>query len=92
MITKPVKLSAKQQGTILRRLQQIVGPENATANPAIRYGYSGTSMVIPKALPDFVVRPRSMEDIQKILVLARKHKIPITPVGSGSQHAGCGEA
>jgi len=85
MITRPVKLSAKQQGTILRRLQQIVGPENATANPAIRYGYSGTSMVIPKVVPDFVVRPRSVEDIQKTLALARKHKIPITPVGSGSQ-------
>ena len=85
MISKRIKFSEAERARVLRALQRIVGSERATANPAIRYGYSGTSMVLPKAMPDFVVRPRNVADIQKVLLLARKRRIPVTPVASGTQ-------
>jgi FAD/FMN-containing dehydrogenase len=85
MITKRVKLTESERAKILRALQRIAGPDHATANPAICYGYSGTSMVLPKAMPDFVVRPRDVNDVQKVLALARRLKLPVTPVASGTQ-------
>ena len=85
MIAKRVKLTESERAQILRALQRLVGPDRATGNPAIRYGYSGTSMVLPKAMPDFVVRPRDGNDIRKVLALARRKKLPVTPVASGTQ-------
>jgi|GEM_PF-435125 len=85
MITKRMKLDDKKRKTILRALAGAVGEANVTGNPAILYGYSGTSMVFPKAVPDFVVRPRGTDDVRKILAVARRYGAPVTPVSSGTQ-------
>jgi len=38
--------------------------------------------------PDFVVLPETTEDVQKVVALAAKHKIPIIPKGGGSNLVG----
>jgi FAD/FMN-containing dehydrogenase len=88
MITSRYEADAATRKKVLQALVRVVGPERATDNPAVLYSYSGTSMAFPKAMPDFLVRPRSTEEVQKIVAVARKHLVPITPVASGTQEAG----
>ena len=88
MITRRFQADAAACRRILKALIGIVGPERATDNPAVLYSYSGSAMVFPKALPHFVVRPKSTAEVQKILAVARRHQVPVTPVASGSQEPG----
>ena len=37
-----------------------------------------------KTLPDFVVQPKNVEEITKVMVFANKHKIPVVPRGAAS--------
>jgi FAD/FMN-containing dehydrogenase/ferredoxin len=37
-----------------------------------------------KTLPDFVVQPKNVDEIIKVLVFANEHKIPVTPRGAAS--------
>jgi len=45
-------------------------------------------MVFPKAVPHFVVRPKTTEEVQRVVAVARKYRVPVTPVASGSQEPG----
>lgn len=68
-------------------LKKIVGAENATDNLADLYAYSGDASV-HQAMPQVVVRPRSIEQVQKIVRYANKEKIPVVPRGAGSGTSG----
>src|SRR4030042_1847192 len=37
-----------------------------------------------RTLPDFVVQPRNMDEIVKVMVFANDHKIPVVPRGAAS--------
>ena len=37
-----------------------------------------------KILPDFVVQPRNVDEIKKVLAFANEHKIPVVPRGAAS--------
>ena len=64
---------------ILDELASIVGKDNATASKHIRYAYSyDMSFVTPK-MPDYVVMATTVEEIQKIMLLANREKIPVVP-------------
>lgn len=41
-----------------------------------------------KHLPDLVVLPESTEDVQRIIEIAARHKIPLLPKGGGSNRTG----
>jgi FAD/FMN-containing dehydrogenase len=88
MITSRFKADAATRKKVLAALVRAVGPERATDNPAVLYSYSGTSMAFPKAMPDFLVRPQSTEEVQKVLAVARRFQVPVTPVASGTQEPG----
>ena len=88
MITRRFQPDKAKQKRILKALTAIVGPERATDNPAVLYSYSGSSMVFPKAQPHFVVRPKNTEEVQRLLAVARRNKMPVTPVASGTQEPG----
>jgi D-lactate dehydrogenase (cytochrome) len=85
MITRRFDPDKTTRKRILKALRNIVGTERATDNPSILYSYSGCAMVFPKAQPHFVVRPRTTEEVQKVLAVARRNQVPVTPVASGSQ-------
>lgn len=88
MITKRVTLDKNTRKNVLSELRNIVGDSSASDNSAITYSYSGSGMPFPKAQPDFVVRPKTTEDVTNIVIIAGKYKIPVTPVASGSQEPG----
>lgn len=88
MITSRFKADKATRAKIIKALQRIVGAERATDNPGILYSYSGTSMAFPKAVPHFVVRPKTTDEVVKVVAVARRYQVPVTPVASGTQEPG----
>lgn len=78
---------------IRSELEDAVGEENVSSSKGEKLAY-GTDyfwvsrMVLDKggqpALPDFIVRPASAEEISKILKIANYYKIPVHTWGGGS--------
>ncbi len=68
---------------VLRALEEIVGPENLTDDPAELLCYARDASE-NFGLPDVVVWPRTTEQVSAIVRLANEHKIPITPRGAGT--------
>ena len=68
---------------MFEELQAIVGPERVTRDPGELYCYSFDSSYI-RGSADYVVRPKSPEEIAKIVKLASAHNVPIVPRGSAS--------
>ena len=68
---------------ILGKLEDIVGMDFASNNPEDLFIYSqdpGASLPRPV---DFVVMPKTVEEVQQIVVLANEEKIPLVPMGGG---------
>ena len=68
-------------------LKQIVGEQNVKDDPADLYIYGSDSSVHSNS-SWIVVRPDNTEQVQKILQLANKEKIPVTTRGGGSGMSG----
>ncbi len=74
--------------SLYKELAEIVGEEYVSNREEELFIYSfdlGTSD--PKR-PDIVVAPRHVEEVQEILRLANKRKIPVVPLGGGLSLAG----
>jgi len=75
----------------VRKLEAAIGKENVNTSKFERLLYSHDLAPLPKEaqlafnnIPDVVVRPRSTEDVQRIIRIAAEERIPITPRGSSS--------
>ena len=68
---------------VIRALQNIVGTEYVHNEPAILVNYSRDIGVTAEGWPDVVVRPETSEEVQQIIRLAQREKIPVTPVSGG---------
>jgi glycolate oxidase len=71
----------------ITQLENIVGKKYTTNNPADLYVYSSDASV-HQAMPSVVVRPGSIEEIQKIMRYANDNHIPVIPRGAGSGTSG----
>ncbi len=79
---------AKGEDKILEELVSIVGKENATAAKHIRYAYSYDLSFVKPKLPDYVVMATTVEQIQGIMKLANREKIPVVPFTAGTNIGG----
>ena len=68
-------------------MKGIIGENNVSDNVADLYVYSSDASV-HQALPSVVVRPKTIEEVQKIMRYANKNKIPVVPRGAGSGTSG----
>ena len=68
-------------------LQKIVGENNVSDKVADLYVY-GADASVHQALPSVVVRPKTIDHVQKIMRYANKNKIPVVPRGAGSGTSG----
>jgi glycolate oxidase subunit GlcD len=68
---------------MLEELKSIVGESRVTDDPAELYCYSYDSSYV-RGNADYVVRPKSADEIAEIVKLASKHNVPIVPRGSAS--------
>ena len=67
----------------LEELQKIVGINFATNREEDLYIYSQDSGASLPRTVDFVVMPKTVEEVQKIIIYANKEKIPVIPMGGG---------
>ncbi|MBD3229938.1 MAG: FAD-binding protein [Candidatus Lokiarchaeota archaeon] len=70
--------------SVFEKLRDIVGEDRASDSEYIRYTYSKTGDGIYQSMPDYVVRPKSSEEVSEIMQIANKEKIPIIPRGGGA--------
>lgn len=68
---------------IYESLVKIVGKSYVSASKEERYFYARDGGLMPPHEPDFVVLPRTTEEVQEIVRLANREKIPIVPAGAG---------
>ena len=76
---------------IVKELKKIVGAEWVRTDALTRYYYSsdvmtyfGQGALYPENRPLAAVLPASTTQVQKIITLARKHNLPLYPVGGGT--------
>ena len=72
----------------LDRLRQIVGDGNVLTDPDIVEPYSHDETPGLASMPGVAVKPGSTQEVTKILTLANKERIPITPRGGGTGLSG----
>jgi FAD/FMN-containing dehydrogenase len=68
----------------IEELREVLGPDRVLDADFDRFSYSSDfSPMGPKEMvvPDVVVMPRGTEDVVEVVKVARRHGIPITPVG-----------
>lgn len=70
---------------LIKKLQDIVGEENATNDKAICASYSRDQHwhFVPAKNPAYIVRPKNKEEVRKVLMLANEKKIPVVPYSTG---------
>jgi FAD/FMN-containing dehydrogenase len=64
-------------------LVRIVGKDFVSDHKEERYFYARDGGLMPPHEPDFVVLPNTSEQIQQIVKLANREKVPIVPQGAG---------
>lgn len=71
-------------------LEKILSKDNVLSTPEECYVYAqdGTNGVASEILPDAVVFPETIEEIQKILAYANENKIPVVARGAGTNLVG----
>lgn len=77
-----------KHGEILGTLQKIVGKDNVSDSPEEVYYYSGDPSTESPHAPEYVVLPKTVEEVQEVVGLANREKIPITPRAGGLTLAG----
>jgi len=73
---------------IYKLLAEIVGEQYVSNKKEERYIYSQDPGMMEPHEPDYVVMPKTTEEIQKIVKLANDEKIPIVPVGGSLSLSG----
>jgi len=64
-------------------LQKIVGKDYVSNQAEERYFYGRDPGLMPPHEPDYVVMPKTTEEVQEIIKLANREKVPVTPKGGG---------
>ena len=82
VLTSPVDSRVVERAR--EELLEALGEEKVSTNKAVLFTYSGTALPLPKAMPDIVVRPSTVEDVQAVLRIADRLVVPVTPVSSGT--------
>ncbi len=74
---------AKKEELVCNSLIEIVGKDFVSNEREDLYLYSRDGGSTKPRRVDYVVAPKTVEEVQKIVILANKEKVPITPVGGG---------
>ena len=64
------------------RLSEIVGSENFSDAPEVLRAYSKDFSLTPSGMPNYLVKPKNAQEIQKVIALANEVNIPIVPCSS----------
>jgi glycolate oxidase len=74
---------------LIAQLERIVGEASCVDNFEIRWAYSFGGTIFERDwIPDLILLPQNSSQISKILKLATKYRVPVTPRGSGTSLSG----
>ncbi|NVM54379.1 MAG: FAD-binding oxidoreductase [Candidatus Helarchaeota archaeon] len=73
---------------IRKELQEKIGSEKVSNEKEVLNFFSSDDSIQPTKLPDFVVSPRTIKDIQEILAIGNKYKISVIPSSSTEKYYG----
>ncbi|MEM2133950.1 MAG: FAD-binding oxidoreductase [Candidatus Jordarchaeaceae archaeon] len=82
------KLGKSHYSRVRESLEKIVGKNFVSDRLEERYYYSSDPSAEEPCTPDFVVMPGSVEEVQEIVRLANREKIPLTPRVGGMTLSG----
>jgi FAD/FMN-containing dehydrogenase len=68
------------------RLMEIVGKAGVLDNPEIGAPFSLDHYLIPPLTPSFMVKPKDVDEVQKIVLWANQTQTPLVPMSSGGPH------
>lgn len=68
------------------KLVRIVGAGNVSREQAMLAEYSRDMSFVNTVKPEYVIKPRNPDDIEKLVKLANETLMPLVPVSSGSPH------
>lgn len=77
-----------ERDALLEKLEAIVGKEFVSNRIEERYFYSKDAGATDPCMPEYVVLPNSIEEIQSLVKLANETKTPITPLAGGVTTSG----
>ena len=73
--------------SVLAELQALLG-ERVTTSTGIREHHGKDESYLPYAAPDAVVFPESTEEVRDIVLVCRRHRVPMIPYGVGTSLEG----
>ncbi|MCD6409461.1 MAG: FAD-binding oxidoreductase [Candidatus Verstraetearchaeota archaeon] len=73
---------------VLKTLQEIVGRDYASNEEAILMPYSFDLTWNEPRMPDYVVMPKTVEEVQRVLSFANRERIPVVPYVSSTNIGG----
>jgi FAD/FMN-containing dehydrogenase len=88
MVATRAKKRDHASSTLVDSLTQIVGNEYVTVDEEDLVVYSEDLTCEEPSKPDVVVMPENIEQIQEIVKLANKEKVPVTPFVAGANMGG----
>ncbi len=89
MARKKVDVSIKDvYRELLEQLKKIVGDEWACDDPAVLIGYSRDQSLEIARNPNIVVLPETTEQVSRIVKLANRYRVAVTPWSTGANTAG----
>ncbi len=74
--------------TLRRELEQIVGAGGVLSDPEELLAYESDGLTLFRALADFVIFPRSAEEVSAVVKLACREKLPFVARGAGTGLSG----
>ena len=74
--------------SIYKSLLEIVGEEHVSTRPEELYIYSHDLGTTEPHRPDYAVAPKTTQEVQQVVKLANREKIPVVPLGGGLSLAG----
>jgi glycolate oxidase len=70
--------------TIINYLKKIVGEENVIVDKDGLENYSHDETPLYKSMPEVVIKPKSTKEVSRIMEIAYKNTIPVTPRSGGT--------
>ena len=68
--------------SIREKLIEIVGLKNFSDDPEVLKKYSSDFSLVPSGAPNYVVKPKDAQEVQKVIRVANEYLVPVVPVSS----------
>ncbi len=73
---------------VYRKLADVLGEEWISDDEFVRFAYSYDMSFVEPKMPDIVVLPETVEEVQEIMKIANEEKVPVVPFTGGTNIGG----